>query len=523
MKAEVVLTSSEIEAIDALDSTIKATSSVPQDKKSFAAMNGVTVEFELESEEYSHESEIPPEPEEIVTTRVISQHPLLKAAVIGSGIFLVVAVAGGMINASMNALTNSPTVKAQPIKQAAALDKEETQSENPGKIKTALAITSQKPELESLRNLSKPTSKAQEANTTAQKSKSPSSSRSSITNPPTAATRQQQYTPVPQGQPISVRKNPTSQPVISREAVSSKSFFTPSLRLQPQSIALGSSVSNKPAIDPQQQWLAVSNIGSFSANSSTDSRIDESINTEGLSGGTGTPKSGTIGATNVSKVFSGNSSKNVDYNARRVIVGTRTQGKIETPIAISASNINQVQKYLIRLTKPLKASDGSEVLPVDSYLVVVPNGSSSSEYIQMSAVSALINVGGQTLEKTIAENSIIILNKNGEALKAQSQKGSNLGSDFMTAIIAGVSKAAEVENNPSSQTTISSNGYSTSTSSNDDKNLLAGFAQGSFSQILQSIQSSNQQKIQSLQSESRVFVIPVNTTVQIFVNQTVSL
>ena len=141
----------------------------------------------------------------------------------------------------------------------------------------------------------------------------------------------------------------------------------------------------------------------------------------------------------------------------------------------------------------------------------------------MSAVSALINVGGQTLEKTIAENSIIILNKNGEALKAQSQKGSNLGSDFMTAIIAGVSKAAEVKNNLSSQTTISSNGYSTSTSSNNDKNLLAGFAQGSFSQILQSIQSSNQQKIQSLQSESRVFVIPVNTTVQIFVNQTVSL
>lgn len=57
MKAEVVQTSSEIEAIDALDSTIKATSSVPQDKKSFAAMNGVTVEFELESEEYSRESE----------------------------------------------------------------------------------------------------------------------------------------------------------------------------------------------------------------------------------------------------------------------------------------------------------------------------------------------------------------------------------------------------------------------------------------------------------------------------------
>lgn len=119
---------------------------------------------------------------------------------------------------------------------------------------------------------------------------------------------------------------------------------------------------------------------------------------------------------------SSNESQNIDYNARRVIVGTRIQGKIETPIAISAGNANQVQKYLIRLTSVLKASDGSEVLPVDSYLVVVPNGSNSGEYIQMSAIAALINVDGQTLEKTIPENSIIILNKNGETLRGNHVK-----------------------------------------------------------------------------------------------------
>ncbi|MHC5918072.1 MAG: hypothetical protein ACYTXE_45530, partial [Nostoc sp.] len=177
----------------------------------------------------------------------------------------------------------------------------------------------------------------------------------------------------------------------------------------------------------------------------------------------------------------------------------------------------------IRLTSALKASDGSEVLPVDSYLVVVPNGSNSGEYIQMSAIAALINIDGQTLEKTIPENSIIILNNKGETLRGQSRQGSSLGSDFMTAVIAGVSKAAEVENNPNSQTTISSSGFSTSTVSNDNKNLLAGFAQGSFSQVLQSIQSSNTQQIQSLQSNTKVFVVPAHTTVQIFVNQTISL
>lgn len=518
MTADVVLTNEELDAIEALDSTIEATPSLPQDKKSFGVMNGVSVEIELETQEL----ETPPSPEEIVTTRVISQHPLLKAAVIGSGIFLVVAVAGGMINASMNALTNSTAVKPQPIKQAASADdKEESQSENPGKIKTALAITSQKPELESLRNLSKPTTTVKEANTAVK----PSPVASSTSSSPTT---QRQYASVTQSQPSSqpmkrssfIRASSNSS--TPTKAISYQSGSTPTPRPMPVSIVQGSSAANKSNVDPMQQWLTVSNIGSFSA-SSTETTTDEPINTEGLSGGTGTLKSVANTSTNMTEQTLNNQSKTVDYNARRVIVGTRTQGKLETPIAISAGNTIRVQKYLIKLTKPLKASDGTEVLPINSYLVVVPNNTNTSEYIQMSAIGALINVDGNTLEKTIPENSIIILNKNGETLRAQSRKGSNLGNDFMAAVIDGISKAAEIENNPSSQTTISSNGFSTSTVSNDKKNLVAGFAQGSFDQVMQRIQSSNQRQIQGIEFDAKVYVVPANTTVQIFVNQTISL
>lgn len=511
-----VLSIEENDVRDALDESVLATSKVPQDKKSFAAMNGVTFEVEFSDREEANEPQTHPQPEEIVTTRVISQHPLLKAGVIGSGIFLVIAVAGGMINTSMDALSNSTTVKPEAIKQEVSGNAQdlESQSENPGKIKTALAITSQKPELESLRNTSRSKATVKETNTVVKPTPVTSSTNSTPTvSPPT----QRQYASINPSQPIVTPPNPTRY----REPIATKSFSTLSPRPRPQSIALVSSSSNKPNLDPMQQWLAVSNVGSFSANS-TGTTVDEPISMQGLSGGTGTPKSVPKSAANVTVKTSSNESQNIDYNARRVIVGTRTQGKIETPIAISVGNTNQVQKYLIRLTSPLKASDGSEVLPINSYLVVVPS-SSSGEYIQMSAITALINVDGQTLEKIIPENSIIILNKNGEALRGESHQGSSLGNKFMTAVIAGVSKAAEVENNPNSQTTISSSGFSTSSVNNDNKNLLAGFAQGSFSQILQSIQSSNTQQIQSLQSDSKVFVVPANTKVQIFVNQTISL
>ncbi|MEH1826431.1 MAG: hypothetical protein V7L22_13855 [Nostoc sp.] len=64
----------ENDAIDALDESVLTTPKVPQDKKSFAAMNGVTFEIEFSDREEANEPQTRPQPEEIVTTRVIS-HP----------------------------------------------------------------------------------------------------------------------------------------------------------------------------------------------------------------------------------------------------------------------------------------------------------------------------------------------------------------------------------------------------------------------------------------------------------------
>ena len=471
------------------------------DKKDFAAMNGVSIQLQSLADSEA------PEPEEITTTRTIPQNPLLKMAVIGGVILVFVMIVGGLINGSMNAL-NFSTTKIESPKTNKEIIEEPVKDET-GQNKTALALTSQNLEFKKIRD--------QKTEVSPIPTPSPRFTPISVAPPPLTRTIPQRT------QPVTVSKNPSPHRINTPTRRS-----LPVSQPQPQPIArVTKSVS--PAVktqqlDPMQQWLAVANVGSFSANSSTEATTnDELISSEEVLGGSGTPKLVRNAATNVREQTSINQPENIDYNAKRILVGTRTEGKIETPIAISAKNTNLIPKYLIRLTSSLKAFDGSEVLPVGSYLVVVPNGSNGSEYIQLAAISALININGETLEKNIPENSILVLNKNGESLRGQSRKGSSLGSDLMTAVIAGVSKAAEIENNPSSQTTISNNGYSTSTSSNDSKNLLAGFAQGSFSQILQSIQSSNKQQIQSLQSENRVFIVPVNTTVKIFVNQTVSL
>lgn len=197
---------------------------------------------------------------------------------------------------------------------------------------------------------------------------------------------------------------------------------------------------------------------------------------------------------------------------------------METPIAWVGSGVNnqqQAQNCLIKLSEPLKAFDGKEVLPKGSYVVAILNPT-NSEIAQMTAVSALINSGGQTQERQLPANSILILGKNGNLLKAESRKGgSNLGNSLIASLLGGLSKAAEIQNRANSETTISSLGTTTTTTSNGEKDLVAGFAQGSINEILSRMKNSNEQQLQRLQQQQQVFVIEAGKQVQVFVNQSI--
>jgi hypothetical protein len=263
-----------------------------------------------------------------------------------------------------------------------------------------------------------------------------------------------------------------------------------------------------------QQWLAVANAGSFSANTA-QLPTEQSESTEEIKGGLGEVKQ--------DKQIPKNQQENINYSQARVLVGTRAEGKLETPIVWNNNTENQSLNYLIRLTKPLKTSTGSEILPKDSYVVAQIRGASQSEYIQLQALTALVNNHGETEEKSIPEGTVLILAKNGKLLKAESRRGGDLGGTIFSAVLSGVTKAAEIQNRPNSQVITNANGFSSSTISNGNKDVLAGFTEGTLSEIVRGIQSNNQQRIQQLQSADKVFVIEAGKEVQIFVNQTINL
>lgn len=499
-------------------SNSSATTKTNNRSQEFAQMNGVEIEKNSSSSIEVTLSEEPKEPEEVVTTRPIAGHPLLKGLTVSGGVLLLVLIFWGMIGTLTGALKeNGNNQTQQSAKTNQEMKKQEEDTED-GNLKTAMAITTQKGELQSISKKDNGDVSPTPTATTTPTATVTVKTQPRITRSPTIY--QAPPPPIPVTKP-NTSYQATPQPPVRQLA----SVTTPAPQPQPVKSNVGNTnplpkVKTTPK-DPMQEWLAVANIGNYASSDSGSGESNNEVtdlNNAGVEGGTG------VKPANVSSNQEIPQSSQTNYDGKRVLVGTRAAGTMETPIAWVGSGVNnqqQAQNCLIKLSEPLKAFDGKEVLPKGSYVVAILNPT-NSEIAQMTAVSALINSGGQTQEKQLPANSILILGKNGNLLKAESRKGgSNLGNSLIASLLGGLSKAAEIQNRANSETTISSLGTTTTTTSNGEKDLVAGFAQGSINEILSRMKNSNEQQLQGLQQQQQVFVIEAGKQVQVFVNQSI--
>lgn len=308
----------------------------------------------------------------------------------------------------------------------------------------------------------------------------------------------------------------------------------------------------KEPIDLMQQQLMAVNAGTYGRASrtnteQTDSSPSEDVNYQAASyqgdsadnsgweasGGTGTPPPEQSDvATNersdllLAQSTATNERDNVDDAdlGNSLIVGTKANGKLETPIAWSGTLENPTQNFLIQLNEPLKAADNTVAIPKGAYLVAKVNSASESGLLQMSVSSMLVNKNGRTIEKPVPEGALLILGKGGKPLKASANRPNTTGNDLGTVVLSGVANVAGLVNRPSYQSSYSSFGYQSSTTSNNSNpNYLAGFGEGAAQSLLQQAQNRNQQVLRSRESEPTVFSLNQGSSLQIFVNQSVSL
>ena len=363
--------------------------------------------------------------------------PWLKLLVAGSGIFLILIVVGLGLNNSISGVTTqsqTPATTAQGDITTAP-----TADEKDGELNTKVAITTQVQELQNF-------------NKEALKSKPPTKNK-----PVSTKTAHRVTEPVTRFSPQLASVPVSASPLPRQQVVPRTTWQAVETVTQPKPVTQPDAPT--PALDPMEQWNAAANIGSYG----TVVPISNPPTADSDSGSNATQPSSTTTAGSNSQASSGLgeapqqaniTTKNSDWqpsntdatqNAQSqtqprasqpqtpqienkasyssdpstlVSVGTKTSGKLDTPIRWSGDSLqnSELPNLLIKLTKPLKTVGGFEAIPAGSYLSVQVISADSAGILQLSPILVQLRDGQ---EKALPEGAISIFDKKGNVLQAK--------------------------------------------------------------------------------------------------------
>ncbi len=421
----------------------------------------------------------PDDPYEVRTNHSFATHPMSKGVVVLGITFAALSVGGIFVTALMGGFSGgSNTVAAIPSEEQKPNQPSITDADT---LRAKLLFNEQNKEVS--------------------KFKQDRQAKAAVTQPtpkpvpvqPTPAQVAPRPAPV-YNRPVAYSAPPRPAPVYNRPAAYSApprpvAYSAPPLRRVIQPIAPPPPPRNEPQAppqvqDPSQQWLAAANMGSYGSlpvspkSTATSTRGTRAINYQNVNSetlATENTANKSSDTTSSSPYQSSSYSNNAGSN---VIVGTKVKAKLETPIAWSGKLENPNQNFLIQLNEPLKASTGTVVVPKGAYLVAKISAADGAGLLNMSVASVLINENGLTSERPVPSGVLLILGKDGQPLKASSQRRNTTGNDLGTVILSGAASTANLINRPTSQSVYNGDGGFSSTTTNSDPNYLAGFGSG---------------------------------------------
>ncbi len=423
----------------------------------------------------------------------------------GSGIFCVVLVAGSLLNGFINVDIHTPAQAPRP----AQAKQPPTAEEANGELQTKVALTTQAQELANFKQQ-------------AAKSQPPAKAKSAtpiVTKPAT----------VPAPNPVPVY--PQERPVRLRQRM-------PVTQTVPPKTVTRLQASPTPPVDPTQQWLAAANIGSYGSVSDSSTEVSSASSDNGsnfqaadelatnnstndsemqLSGGIGQapalPNGATIASTNypisalpiaqsqpvTERTNFNNNALNYPASSHILMVGTKVSAKLDTRIAWTNDvSVQQAKNFRIKLKEPLKRADGSIAIPKGGYILarVIEIGNSAT--VQLLPI-AITTANGRLVAVDLPADAILIQGKNGNPLQAKVHSRNNdSGDNLGNALLSGVSRASGLLGSGRIETQV------------------AG-------EVLDEVQNRIQRSPQSQQQNLDIFVLDRGTSLELYVNQPVSL
>jgi hypothetical protein len=217
---------------------------------------------------------------------------------------------------------------------------------------------------------------------------------------------------------------------------------------------------------------------------------------------------------------------------RQLKIGQTMTGKLITPLTWdnnSVENANtkqptldQEENFIVQITEPLKDKKGFINLPKDTQIITKVKNVAESGLVQLQATQIIIN-GKQYI---LPPQAISIRGNSGLPLMASKRgsKNQNIAArDAETFVVGSLAKVGKVLNQPKSEqfSTSSSFGGNNSFSSirRSNSNILGAVLEGGFEPLTERVKERNKRKLSEIERRKKVWYVPANTDIQIFVNQ----
>ena len=292
-------------------------------------------------------------------------------------------------------------------------------------------------------------------------------------------------------------------------------------------------------VDPMEHWIALAQLGSYGTGTASSplaeavneaEAVDEAADLQGVSASEMAEQLAADAAPVRLASLSAQSHLQREEAAilsgrpirsTTVATGTTAQAVLQSPLIWSESIQAEPLQLVVQLTEPLLASQGEVWLPAGTALVVQVRSLDDSGLAYLSA-TAVVQDDGQ--EYPLPQGAIAIRAANGKPLMARKfGGGSTTRADLTNALLSGISRAAELLNQPESSSSVTAFGSTSVTQTNRDADVLAGVLEGTFSDLRSQIAERQQTALQSLNARPTIWYLKSGTQVEIFVNRAVEV
>lgn len=204
-------------------------------------------------------------------------------------------------------------------------------------------------------------------------------------------------------------------------------------------------------------------------------------------------------------------------SASVIFPGSYAQATVMIPMVWSSDEATSLSRSAVRLSEPLVDDQGLEVIPAGAVLITdVIAVDEASGLVEQTAITALYNQNGQTVELPIPPGTVVIRgNDNGPLVADSVQSGNSL--DVLGALTSGVASIGRELGDPSVAISILTGGGSVRVrEDNPGSSILGGALEGLFGSISDQLQQRSQRR--QMQS-APVLVVKEGEPVSVLVNE----